>query len=53
MSENKKSDLFEKYNTRFANGYCAKEQLEKIVELNLLSYEEYKEITGEEFNNVV
>lgn len=38
-----------KYEQRYAKKYCTKEQLKKLVVLNALTVEEYKEITGEEF----
>lgn len=41
------SPLFEKYAKRYARGGCTKAQLAKLVELGVLTEEEYKEITGE------
>ena len=43
------SALFEKYKERYEKGYCTKEQLKKIVALGRLTADEYKEITGEDY----
>ena len=37
-----------KYAKRYAKKGCTKEQLKRLVELNALTADEYKEITGEE-----
>ena len=43
------SKLFEKYRDRYNRGGCTKEQLKKLVTLGAITAEEYKEITGEDF----
>ena len=43
------SKLFEKYKERYDRGGCTKDQLRRIVALNVLTPEEYKEITGEDY----
>ena len=43
------SKLFEKYRDRYNRGGCTKEQLKKLVALGALTADEYKEITGEDF----
>ena len=44
------SKLYEYYKKRYGKGYCTKEQLRKIVALDRLTADEYKEITGEDYN---
>lgn len=44
-----RSQLFEKYRERYQKGGCTKEQLKRIVSLGRLTPEEYKEITGEDY----
>jgi len=39
----------EKYERRYNKGGCTKAQLKRLVELGALTAEEYKEITGEDF----
>lgn len=43
------SPMFEKYKKRYERGGCTKEQLHRLVELGALTPEEYKEITGEDY----
>ena len=43
------SKLFEYYKNRYDKGYCTKEQLQRIVALGRLTADEYKEITGEDY----
>lgn len=43
------SRLFEKYRNRYERGGCTKEQLRRLVELSVLTEEEYAEITGEDY----
>lgn len=38
-----------KYQKRYNKGGCTKEQLKRLVELQALTPDEYKEITGEEY----
>ena len=38
-----------KYQERYKKRGCTKEQLKKLVQLNALTAEEYKEITGENY----
>lgn len=40
---------FEKWNDRYKKNWCTKEQLKKLVQLNVLTTNEYKEITGEDY----
>lgn len=40
---------FEKWNDRYKRHWCTKEQLRKLVGLNVLSEEEYEQITGEAY----
>lgn len=44
------SKLFKKYKARYERGGCTKEQLKRLVELNVLTAEEYREITKESLN---
>lgn len=46
---NTHSPMFEKYAKRYARGGCTKEQLARLVELGALTADEYKEITGEDY----
>lgn len=39
----------DKYQKRYKNNGCTKAQLKRLVELQALTAEEYKEITGEEY----
>ncbi len=41
---------FEKWNDRYKKHWCTKEQLKRLVQLGVLTEEEYKEITGEEYD---
>ena len=41
---------FEKWNDRYKKHWCTKEQLKRLVQLGVLTEEEYKEITGEYYN---
>ena len=38
-----------KYQKRYEKNGCTKEQLQRLVELGALTAEEYKEITGEDY----
>jgi len=40
---------FEKWNERYKKHWCTKDQLRKLVELEVLTEEEYKLITGEDY----
>lgn len=40
---------FEKWNDRYKKHWCTKEQLKKLVQLEVLTEGEYEEITGEEY----
>jgi uncharacterized XkdX family phage protein len=40
---------FEKYKKRYQRRGCTKEQLARLVELGALTADEYKEITGEDY----
>lgn len=41
---------FEKWNDRYKKHWCTKDQLRRLVQLGVLTEEEYKEITGEEYD---
>ena len=41
---------FEKWNERYKKHWCTKEQLQRLVQLGVLTEEEYKEITGEDYD---
>lgn len=38
---------FEKWNDRYKRHWCTKEQLQRLVQLGVLTEQEYEEITGE------
>ena len=40
---------FEKWDDRYQKHWCTKEQLKKLVALNVLTAEEYKLITEEDY----
>lgn len=40
---------FEKWDDRYEKHWCTKEQLQRLVQLNVLTEEQYEEITGEEY----
>lgn len=40
--------MYEKYKERYNRGGCTKSQLKRLVELQVLTADEYREITGEE-----
>lgn len=40
---------YQKYMKRYKRGGCTKEQLQELVDLGVLSAEEYEEITGETY----
>lgn len=40
---------FEKWNDRYKKHWCTKEQLRRLVQLGVLTEEEYEEITGEPY----
>ena len=42
-----------KYEERYKKRGCTIEQLKRLTELNALTPEEYKEITGEDYENNV
>ena len=44
-----KSTYFDFYNTFYKMGYLTKDIVHEAVELGVVTLEEYKEITGEEF----
>lgn len=39
---------FEKWQLRYSRHWCTKEQLQRLVQLEVLSSFEYQQITGEE-----
>ena len=41
---------FEKWNDRYKKHWCTKEQLRRLVQLEVLSEAEYEEITGEKYD---
>lgn len=41
--------VFEKWSRRYKKYWCTKNQLKQLVQLEVLTVEEYKEITGEEY----
>ena len=41
---------FEKWNDRYKKHWCTKDQLRRLVQLGVLTEEDYKEITGEEYD---
>ena len=43
------SKLYEKYYERYKRGGCTKEQLNKLVQLEALTADEYEQITGEAY----
>ena len=44
------SRMFEKYKARYDRGGCTKDQLSRLVSLGVITVEEYREITGEEYD---
>ena len=40
---------FEKWNRRYKKHWCTKNQLQRLVQLGVLTEEEYQEITGEDY----
>lgn len=42
---------YQKYMRRYKRGGCTKEQLQELIELGVLTTDEYKEITGEDYDN--
>ena len=40
---------FEKWNERYKMNWCTKEQLQKLVSFKVLTQEDYKNITGEDY----
>mgnify|MGYP001275679452 FL=1 len=40
---------FEKWEDRYKKHWCTKEQLQRLVQLGVLTEEEYQEITGEDY----
>lgn len=47
MTEHSKH--FQKYYDRYQRGGCTKEQLRKLTDLGVITQDEFKEITGEDF----
>ena len=43
------SAKFEFWRNRYNNGWCTKAQLKRCVRLGVITEEEYKEITGEDY----
>lgn len=43
------SPQFEKYKKRYDRNGCTKEQLQQLVTLEILTAEEYEEITGDSY----
>ena len=41
--------IYQKYMRRYKRGGCTKEQLQELVDLRVLTAEEYEEITGEAY----
>ena len=41
--------IYQKYMRRYKRGGCTKEQLQELVDLGVLTAEEYEEITGETY----
>ena len=41
---------FEKWKDRYSKHWCTKEQLQRLVQLGVLTEEEYQEITGQEYD---
>lgn len=48
-TETKHSPLFKKYHDRYNRGGCRKDQLRRLVELEVLTPAEYEEITGDKY----
>lgn len=42
---------FERWKQRYEKHWCTKEQLQRLVELQVLTPEQYTEITGEEISD--
>lgn len=42
---------FEKWEDRYKKHWCTKEQLKRLVQLDVLTAENYEEITGEEYTS--
>lgn len=40
---------FDKWNDRYQKKWCTKNQLKRLVQLKVLTQEEYKSITGEDY----
>lgn len=49
-TETKHSPLFKKYRDRYYRGGCRKDQLRELVELEAITADEYKEITGDTYS---
>ena len=43
--------MFEKWKRRYNRGWTNKSQLQRLVDLEVLTKEEYKDITGEEYKS--
>ena len=41
--------IYQKYERRYNRGGCTKEQLQELVDLGVLTTEEYEKITGETY----
>lgn len=48
-TETAHSPMFERLKSRYEKGYCTKAQLARYVALGALTADEYKEITGEDY----
>ena len=48
-TETKHSPLYKKYRDRYYRGGCRKDQLKELVELEAITADEFKEITGEDY----
>lgn len=46
---NEHSSMFEKLKARYERNYCTRAQLRRYTELGAITAEEYKEITGEDY----
>ena len=43
--------IFEKWDDRYKRHWCTKDQLKRLVQLEVLTEAEYKKITGEEYGD--
>lgn len=49
MAATKHSKEFLKYKKRYERGGCRKDQLKELVELEAITADEFREITGEDY----